>query len=820
MARVGRFGRLPRSQPSLTNTIIAIAQQMQGQRDQNIMDAWRSGGNFQGQPVTDDSVMAYWNKRLAGISPKDPAYDSLKNNILQLEFAIADSKSDLAYRQGKITAQERGQFLLDWSKKVPQNSELWRTLQKNAAQFMQQQKAAGVAAARKSAEDDRARADGDTIKNYEAVADGVLAVLNEAAVRTGLIAGDNPGKTGSPPTVADIGLDTAKGGIMQMPAILAALSGDKVLMDWIRNLDPSFGGTLTQAYLEKIMASKVKGLEIRRDRAQQAGDMNGTNGVTALLKETTKYTEWGRLIGAWDVGQSYEQARKNWLAVWDDKNAGPQQKIAAWEAYAKELRRLASTTDPQTAAALLAEADLDTSVDSLYENFQRYSDPTSASKGDIAGTKAKLDTLSTEYTAQAGGTGVATWGTRASDGSFVPDPNGKTIGIDTTGTAINKGDLVLVPQGDGSVLPVYAIGKTVTTTAFTTGPDGQPVQLSSVFIKDGQATDASGFVIGKVYDIPVGGSTVRIYSYRASDGSNRFTLSNPWQGTLTKSGSNLVVDVTSLLSDTNTVKDDKGNRAYQPIVALDPQKAAAGISGSEDQVTLVGSIINALGYADAKALNEAINSDPAIRAAVVASAQKQIAGIRDRTKAALAWAQFGASIAPPDDSVVDPAGMGYPLATGYDNTNNDGSFWNQQTGRGVATMPVAPGQAGPSGYTSGQEYVKAAATWKPFDGVVRDGRIVKWAAMEGITDPFITAPLSITVPGLPTGPGLAPITSPTPQPAPAPVMPTGQVYDQPPAPAWSPTDLAPYSPEEQTTAVPTPTVFTEEYMAKRAGGYY
>src|SRR4030042_1658463 len=107
MARRGRFGRLPRSAPSLTSTIIAIAREMQSQRDSNLMDAWQHGGTFEGAPVTDDMVLAHWRERMTDLSPADPEYDTMKNTLMQYEYAIGESKAATDYAPGKITGEPR-----------------------------------------------------------------------------------------------------------------------------------------------------------------------------------------------------------------------------------------------------------------------------------------------------------------------------------------------------------------------------------------------------------------------------------------------------------------------------------------------------------------------------------------------------------------------------------------------------------------------------------------------------------------------------------------------------------------------------------------
>src|ERR1035437_6037110 len=137
MARRGRFGRLPAAAPDLTSTIVSIAKEMQAAQDTNIMNAWQKGGLFEGKQATDAIVLKYWQTRLAGVDKTDPKYDEYKQNIDQLDYSIAESKQTVLYKQGKLTDTGLANFYLGWAKKVNVNTEFYRVLQRDAAQFLQ-----------------------------------------------------------------------------------------------------------------------------------------------------------------------------------------------------------------------------------------------------------------------------------------------------------------------------------------------------------------------------------------------------------------------------------------------------------------------------------------------------------------------------------------------------------------------------------------------------------------------------------------------------------------------------------------------------------
>lgn len=103
MARTPKFGRLPRSAPDITGAIIAMVREYAAQRERNIVDAWKNGGEFEGKKVTDDALLAFFADKLKGMDPSDPKYDEAKNTRAQYEFAVRNSKQELRYAQGQVS---------------------------------------------------------------------------------------------------------------------------------------------------------------------------------------------------------------------------------------------------------------------------------------------------------------------------------------------------------------------------------------------------------------------------------------------------------------------------------------------------------------------------------------------------------------------------------------------------------------------------------------------------------------------------------------------------------------------------------------------
>src|ERR1035437_7381270 len=149
--RRGKFGNQPSAAPDLTSTLVSIATGMQNQDASNIMDAWKNGGTFNGKPVTDQVVLAYWQDRLAHIPKTDPEYTTDANLIQQTTYTIAESKIHVLYQQKKVTDGQLAQFYLNWEKKVPANSEFARTLAVAAAKFVASARAGSAASGKAAA---------------------------------------------------------------------------------------------------------------------------------------------------------------------------------------------------------------------------------------------------------------------------------------------------------------------------------------------------------------------------------------------------------------------------------------------------------------------------------------------------------------------------------------------------------------------------------------------------------------------------------------------------------------------------------------------
>lgn len=164
MASRARFGRLPKSAPSLTSTIVALAQEYQRVRDKNIEEAWKNGGQFEGKKVTDKMFLSYWKERKASVSTDDPMWDYYNNQIYGYEFLIEESEMGLKYERGTIKEAAMASFYKKWANKMPRQSQNWRMLMTQAAKFKSAVASRGRARSSQSRTDNYVNAQNRTMR--------------------------------------------------------------------------------------------------------------------------------------------------------------------------------------------------------------------------------------------------------------------------------------------------------------------------------------------------------------------------------------------------------------------------------------------------------------------------------------------------------------------------------------------------------------------------------------------------------------------------------------------------------------------------------
>jgi hypothetical protein len=668
VARRGVFGRRPRAAPSLTATIVAIAQAMQAAQDRNIMDAWQNGGTVRdpktGEQVAaeDEYVLAHWRGRLEKISPKDPLYDQYSNTVTQFEYAVEESKNSLLYAQGKIGDGARAQFFLNWSKKIDPDTEFYRTLQRNAAQFLQRARSGGGGGGGGRAAAS-AKADAATYNQYEAVAKTLTSWLTQLAQDESFIGGTED--------LDDLTFG-ANHGPGRMIELIGKINNSPVAMERLRALDPSLTGLLTYEYYMNTLQSQSTGLGIRYQRAIKDGR---TTDAKKIQGEIDDQISFAGKSGLWDTAQMYLASRRSFLQVWDDPYASPDAKIKAWSAYRGRLLELASDpnnpVDGATKTTLEGEANLNPLIDSWYENFTRSkSVGASATSGDNADTRASVQVFLKEYQSVNDGTGKTVWtyGERSSKGVFTPKAGGSLIGATSAALAEQaNAKMVLVPQVDGTSIAVQVAP--VKVFAIARNEFGEDLDAMRTR-KDGSSTRASS-QIGIVLNVWTGYNMEQVYGYEASDGTMRYTMTPIWKS-LVQGKDGYEVDLSaSVQAGAGAIKDQKeGSPSFGETVGFsvskswDPIRKAAGVNEATDFVTPLLAVMSATPEGREQLKN--VNQDPRLRQLIVNDFAKNSAALAPEAQA-VAYTRFLSQLTQSGSRFV---GTFVGVGAEYDNRTN------------------------------------------------------------------------------------------------------------------------------------------------------
>jgi len=307
-----RFGRLPRSAPSLTSTIVSLAQEYQRTRDRNIEDAWKNGGQFEGHKVTDSQFIAHWKERLKSVSPDDPMWDYYNNLIYQYNFTIEESKMGQKYAEEKVTDGQMAAFYRKWAAKMPKDSQNYRQLMTQAAKFKAASSARSSGRRSNAAASAYSAAQQKTYNDHEAAYDVTTQLLTKFAVDHDYLSpGDLITATGKP--TADGGWGaltnaTGENDPSNFAAMLTDIMADpdtrKAMTAYIRRFgDPNFSGTFDDETLAGMANTARNGAMIRANRARKAGDKTGENQAIAA---TNKYSKSSMVIRA-SLGSNAEK---------------------------------------------------------------------------------------------------------------------------------------------------------------------------------------------------------------------------------------------------------------------------------------------------------------------------------------------------------------------------------------------------------------------------------------------------------------------------------------------------------------------------------
>ena len=502
MAVRGRIGRLPRTGQNLESMLVSLARERQSVKDSNIMSAWQNGGLFDGDDVTDKKLLAYWRGRKEGLDPNDPLTEQIKMRIDQLQYGIEQSKQDLLHVQGKISDQQFANFYLKWSKKVPRNSEFWRSLQKDAATLMERSKASSKASA------DAARVEAfnsfSTRVNQNSIAIGnaLTEALTQLSKETGLSITDH----------GDELLERLTVDMADKPARY------RILNDAIKAADPQWNGVVTNAYYSDAIDSAEKGYGRVASEAKKNGYVEA---YMSNAKGQQAMAGWGSNTKVWPVAKQYDVAYNQYVSVLGDPNASEAERIIASDLMVVALTEMSKTPGIDEGSKAMLEGDAarlaggETLIDSPSFGAAMLGHPgvTNEQGQSIGFIRDKADRMAKDPT------------------GYTYGPTGQQLNYDTTG----QGPIGVVPVGQ---IPSGAV------QVVMPGFDGKPVIVSimpkNVYASDPANSKADEVVVGRTLSWTVGNKVVTMFGNNGDDAQERWTETNPYvegmTGTTDKEG--------------------------------------------------------------------------------------------------------------------------------------------------------------------------------------------------------------------------------------------------------------------------------------------
>ena len=342
MATQARFGRLPRAAPSLTSTIVALAQEYQRVRESNIVDAWKNGGMFEGKKVTDEMVMKWMKDRRNEMSPDDPKWDYYNNQLVQYEFAIANSKMELKYKRNDVSDSAMAAFYHKWADKLPPGSEAYREREKLAAGYADRAASGRAASGRASADKAYAASiNADYKKGF--TYDAMLTFLEGEAHDRGILKPDEG--------IGNIDPSTADGReINRLWDEIATAPEFKAHRDFYTAQikakgDPNFNGDFSQDAFNAQTPVKNAAVSNQIKTARKAGRQGD---VTAFTKEKDGVAGTKILTGGFDETEQYEDARAEWIATFTNPNATRLEQDRATQKYTQRLTGIRDSLEKST----------------------------------------------------------------------------------------------------------------------------------------------------------------------------------------------------------------------------------------------------------------------------------------------------------------------------------------------------------------------------------------------------------------------------------------------------------------------------------------
>jgi hypothetical protein len=361
MARRGQFGRIPKAAPDLSNALVSLIREAAAKEDANYVDAWKLGGEVDGEGVSDERLLEHFRARRDAMSPDDPGWDEWNNRVAQYEFSIEESKMSLKYDQKKISEAEMGKFYRKWAGRpeIQQDSEFYRHLLSQAAKWNASANAGRASRGRSNA--------------YEAHNNWVQRVyardVEAGETANGYLLAIAIASGAAPPNADS--LDDVNAGSDSWAKVLDVIEDGKTDDPYIQGIINEAtkaiqkagqpGWTWSQSNLNAILDRADRGYKSLIGHA-----MNKTEREQWTKRKSATGYEASRVKNAGPSAR-IEQAADDWSNALDECQGDPYCARAATAAYADRLKKEAgslvagqaggatmSTVDPQQQAMLIA----------------------------------------------------------------------------------------------------------------------------------------------------------------------------------------------------------------------------------------------------------------------------------------------------------------------------------------------------------------------------------------------------------------------------------------------------------------------------------
>lgn len=506
MARVGRFGGRRRvNTANLTMLIASLLREQRQAEDRAAFDAWQNGGEFKGQKMTDDRILAYIKGRRDSMSTDDPLWDEWNNQLTQTKFTIGEQKVGLAFKQGKMGAGAVANWYKGQLKNIPKDSAFYRDVAGRAADWAKSAASAARGAGRARSYS-AAQSRVERIKGQIAAHDAFVEALTEEARRRGIVSGNDD------LTEADA---TRLQGMFDDGVVI---NGKRVTFeDWRQSSIGAYNamGKAIPAY--KALGWDTSGL--RKDRRKFLNDYIAKLNIV-------------------DERAAYETARE---AFEEDAAAaaGDPAAIRALQAgYQKTLQAIYDGAVGRTEGLTKEDADFLGGVANEIEIYTtgKAVGPTPYGDKDANDTAKQMSALVAD--ADALESGDAYWGQESFGGpaTVIYDPYRERDGD----PALQR----FVVRSNGKTRATYMRGQEV-KTAVVKDPSGNVVSADTLtgdiaaLVRQGWSVEATDQIAGYTFLDP--DSKKRTYGVTQPDGSLRFTDKNPFASQVFGLGDSTVV---------------------------------------------------------------------------------------------------------------------------------------------------------------------------------------------------------------------------------------------------------------------------------------